>query len=230
MVVGGGSARHRLTLLRSALESRDFGPQCRLVSDAVQPVGDHLARPNGSGLLYEHEKRGMKSILGPVMLAQHPAANAEHHRPMPAHQSFERRLIARIDKRLQELRIAGVGPLARENTKLVKDATRAVVRHETPREQTERFYLLFRGGAGFHTRIFWHFFLTASPAPETASAAAAPAASSPVRAARSRSPAQVAGRGRQSPRRAFARLRHRAARLRSRRGSRPWSKSQGWGR
>ena len=49
-----------------------------------------------------------EGIFGQVVVAQHAPADAQHHRPMPANQRGERRLIAVYQKTLKKPTIAGV--------------------------------------------------------------------------------------------------------------------------
>src|SRR5205807_10372390 len=72
---------------------------------AVEPVGDHLSRPNGCGVAKQDKKRGLKSILGIVRTAQQSSAHAEHHRSVPAQKGFKGVFIALDDEVLEQLTI-----------------------------------------------------------------------------------------------------------------------------
>jgi hypothetical protein len=72
--------------------------QCRLVGDAVQPAADHLSRRNGSGLADEDKECGLEGVVGVVVVSQQPAAHAQDHRPMPAHQGFKGRFVPPFDE------------------------------------------------------------------------------------------------------------------------------------
>src|SRR5947199_4834674 len=80
----------------------------RAISDAVQPVADHAARPHIRRLTHQHEKRGLKRILGVLLVPEHTAADAKHHWPVPAYEGGERVLVAPREIMLQELPVRGV--------------------------------------------------------------------------------------------------------------------------
>jgi hypothetical protein len=103
-------------LLLAGPPSRRGGPRFQggAVGDAVQPVADPLALPDAGGLAGEDKKRGLKGVLSVVRVARHAAANAQHHRPMPAEQRLERRLVAPGDKAFQQLPVGQTGPVARQ--------------------------------------------------------------------------------------------------------------------
>jgi hypothetical protein len=71
-----------------------------------------LCNQRGS-LLREHDERGLKSILHVSRIRQCPAANAQHHEPVPLHQGRKRRLIASTEKLLQQLSVAPLGRIMR---------------------------------------------------------------------------------------------------------------------
>jgi hypothetical protein len=48
------------------------------VGDAVQPTRDGRLLPNGSALLHQHEK-GLEGVLGIGFVAEHMAADTQHH-------------------------------------------------------------------------------------------------------------------------------------------------------
>ena len=66
----------------------------RAQGDAVEPVGQEIAAIDGVGLANEHEERRLERILRGVYVGQHPAADAQYHRPMPLQQQGERRFLA----------------------------------------------------------------------------------------------------------------------------------------
>src|SRR5207244_11430712 len=51
---------------------------------AVQPVAQDSPPGEGSGLADEHHKGGLKGVLGVMNVVQNAAADAQHHRPVPA--------------------------------------------------------------------------------------------------------------------------------------------------
>jgi hypothetical protein len=52
-----------------------------------------------------HQKHRLEGVLGIVGVAQDATANAEHHGPMPRHQTLEGGRIAMVDEMGQELHI-----------------------------------------------------------------------------------------------------------------------------
>ena len=58
-----------------------------------------MAWTNRTGLSGQDKKRGLKGLLGIVMVRGDAAANAEHHRSVDLHQRRERRLIGASMKR-----------------------------------------------------------------------------------------------------------------------------------
>ena len=64
--------------------------QGRLVGDPVQPVPQPLPRDDGGRLAGQDEEGGLEGVLG-VVVAEHAAADAQHHRPVPADQRLRRR-------------------------------------------------------------------------------------------------------------------------------------------
>jgi hypothetical protein len=60
-------------------------PRCH----AVQPVAQKLRLPDRAGLPSEDQEDGLECILGVLIVAQHLAADAQNHRPVPANQRRE---------------------------------------------------------------------------------------------------------------------------------------------
>jgi hypothetical protein len=67
---------------------------------SVRPVGNHFPWPDRRSLAGENEENGLKSILGVMVIAEETAADAPHHRSMPADERLDRRLFMPGDKAL----------------------------------------------------------------------------------------------------------------------------------
>ena len=84
----------------------------------------------------QHQKRRLESILGILLVRQHPTANAKHHRAMPAHKGLERKLIAACRKTVRAVRtavrqIAASAP-ARRLEQMLNDPIHTIVGHRYP--------------------------------------------------------------------------------------------------
>ena len=108
-----GHGRH-LLLPRPPPGGRRSRLQRRLVGHAVEPVGDHLPRHDGSRLADEDEEGGLEGVLGVVVAVEDPAADAPDHRAVPLHQGGERRFLAAAEVALQQLPIGQARPLVHE--------------------------------------------------------------------------------------------------------------------
>jgi hypothetical protein len=74
--------------------------------NAKEPSAERPLKPDVCGPPHEHEKRGLKGILGIVRADQKAPADSENHRPVPLDQDREGHLRARIataDKPIQKL-------------------------------------------------------------------------------------------------------------------------------
>src|SRR5205823_14523145 len=97
--VAGGQRRERVG--GGGLDRGGAGPAGGLAAglggqpqgDGVQPAGDGIPPADGAGLPCQHQERGLKPVLGVVVVAQGAAASCPHHRPVPLHQDRERRLV-----------------------------------------------------------------------------------------------------------------------------------------
>src|SRR5262249_23462959 len=98
---------------------------------AVEPVADPLARPDGSGLAHEDEEGGLEGVLRVMSVTKQPAAHAQHHRPVPAHQRRERFLVAPDDEAVQELTVRKTAGVAQKSgpAQTPKDAAHQTRRH-----------------------------------------------------------------------------------------------------
>src|SRR5262245_35510906 len=81
----------------------------------VEPVGDHLARQDGSSLADEDEKGGLKCVLGVVVVAKETAAYSPDHRCMSPHQRSQCGLLAVAQVALQQLPVRQARPVAQED-------------------------------------------------------------------------------------------------------------------
>ena len=75
----------------------------------MQPTGQRVTPPDRSGELGQHQERGLKRVLGIVMISHDLIADPLDHGPMPLHRRSERRLIPSCHKELQQLRIGQPG-------------------------------------------------------------------------------------------------------------------------
>ena len=60
----------------------------------MEPSAERVvgSQPHCLGLSGEDEEDGLEGVVGRVPVARHPAADAQHHRPVAIHQGGERRL------------------------------------------------------------------------------------------------------------------------------------------
>jgi hypothetical protein len=96
--------------------SSDGGPareQRRLVSDAVEPVADHLARRDGSRLAQENHERGLERVFG-ILVLEEPAAHAPNHRAVTPHEGGKRHFVSMLDEPPQELSVGPFGSFSPE--------------------------------------------------------------------------------------------------------------------
>jgi hypothetical protein len=71
----------------------------------------------------EDEKGSLERILGIVVVTEDAAANAQHHRTMPAHERFKSRFFASANVALQQLSVAQARPIRQNggSAKLIDD-------------------------------------------------------------------------------------------------------------
>src|SRR5262249_51922659 len=92
-----------------------LGAERRAIRHTVKPAADLLRPSKRCGFADEDEKGGLKGIFSIGRIMQHAPADAEHHRPMPAHECGERRLIAMEQEPFEKLRIAEAAGIAGQN-------------------------------------------------------------------------------------------------------------------
>jgi len=73
----------------------------------MQPGRQAVGLVERPRLARQDEERLLKGVLGVLAVRQHALADAEHHRPVPAHQRGEGVLIPLIAKAFQQLAVAG---------------------------------------------------------------------------------------------------------------------------
>jgi hypothetical protein len=116
---------------------------CRdALGDAEKPARYGRTAPDRPGPACEHQKNGLKRIVGVVRIAQNTPADPENHRAVADHQLFKGRLgrlIAPQDKPVQELRIGQTTDRAdvEKPVHLLQRLVERAARH------------------GFHTPRFW---------------------------------------------------------------------------
>ncbi len=72
-----------------------FGPESasRTQRDHVKPTGHGLPLSEGARLPGQHQHGGLEGILRVIRIGQYPPADPQHHRPVPADQLLEGRLV-----------------------------------------------------------------------------------------------------------------------------------------
>jgi hypothetical protein len=70
---------------------------------------------DGSRFSDQDQKGGLKSILRILVMIEHSAAHAPHHRTMAPYQSGESRFVATLDKPSQELAITESRPIVQKD-------------------------------------------------------------------------------------------------------------------
>src|SRR5439155_16911784 len=69
-----------------------------------QPAGERR------GLAGQHQERRLERVVGVGFVAEPAAADAQHHRPVPADDGRERLLVAVAHEEVEELTVGAVGP------------------------------------------------------------------------------------------------------------------------
>jgi hypothetical protein len=60
----------------------------------MQPTAERAATAHAAGMPGQREERRLESVVGVGAVVQDPAADAEHERPVTAHQGRKGRLLA----------------------------------------------------------------------------------------------------------------------------------------
>jgi hypothetical protein len=84
------------------------------VGDAVQPVGDPLPRFDGRCFPGENQKGGLEGVLGVVVIAKEPEADAQDYGAMTSDEDFKGRFVLPPYKGLQQLPIRPPRPILRQ--------------------------------------------------------------------------------------------------------------------
>ena len=99
----------------------------------MEPVPDLAAGPDGRRLADEDEEGGLEGVLGVMGVAQDATADAQHHRPMPAHECLERILILPANESFQQLAVGApvrVCPVE-DGPKALDESAQLAFRHDT---------------------------------------------------------------------------------------------------
>ncbi len=72
----------------------------------MEPTGQSGLVSQGSSITGQHEKRGLESVLGVLLMPQHAAADVQHHRPVAANEGGEGDFIAAVGESVQQLFVA----------------------------------------------------------------------------------------------------------------------------
>ncbi len=75
----------------------------------VQPAREGITLPDRSGRPGQDKERGLKRVLGIVMIAQDGMTDSLDHRPVPFHQRRERQLVTPGDEHLKQVPVAHSG-------------------------------------------------------------------------------------------------------------------------
>ena len=78
------------------------GLACHSARNPIQPRGQGIRATDCGRLARQHEEDGLEGILGRVGIAEHPPADAQHHRAVPRHQRSEGILVAPCGEPAQE--------------------------------------------------------------------------------------------------------------------------------
>ena len=106
-----------------------------MLSHAIKPVADHIARHDCPGLAGEDQKSRLKSILGVLAVVQYPAAYRHDHGAVAFEQCCEGGFIAFFDEAAQKFPIRLATPVVEHDhpSQVIQDAVIGVVRHEISR-------------------------------------------------------------------------------------------------
>jgi hypothetical protein len=97
------------------------GLQGRLVSHAIEPVGQQLPGSNRRCLTDEDKEGGLEGVLGIVVVPENTAAHPPDHRPMPLHKGCESRLVTAADVVLQQLAIGQARTVPQDAAEVLHD-------------------------------------------------------------------------------------------------------------
>src|SRR5262249_22061240 len=89
----------------SELVGHGTGLQCSLISNAVQPIADHVLRDNRRRFAEQHQERGLECIFRVGLIAENTLADAKNHWAVPMKQRLDGRLVAPFDELAQQMPI-----------------------------------------------------------------------------------------------------------------------------
>ena len=119
----------------------------------VEPVAHQRPRDHRAGLAHQDQEGRLEGILGVGLVAEHAAADAQYHRPVPPHQGFEGRLVTLTDVALEQLGIEQARAVGQQgNSAQAVDSTFQESRRS--HGHLVRATLYFREGAGFIQDFF----------------------------------------------------------------------------
>src|SRR5262249_13651761 len=95
---------------------------CDPAGDATQPVPEPFGLSDRPGLACQHQKRGLESVLGVLLLTQYPPAHAHDQRTVSMHERRKGLLIPGARKAIEQIGVRhGVGVLERNLTSKVTE-------------------------------------------------------------------------------------------------------------
>jgi hypothetical protein len=85
-----------------------FGVQRGLMSDAVEPTGQHITWPYRAGLAKQHKKNGLERVLRILLTEKTPAGTPDHW-AMALDQGGEGSLVPAVEEVGQQFRVGQAG-------------------------------------------------------------------------------------------------------------------------
>ena len=126
---------------------RNLDPNCRTAGDLMEPRSQRVFYPKLAAAAHQNEKRRLEGVLGIVVVADDPKANAQHHRTMSLDQGGKGdlcRLPAPACKLLKELTIrqSGDNPHVEQRVKVAHDGLAPFVWHRSGPRWSAMVFLL----------------------------------------------------------------------------------------
>src|SRR5262249_29035990 len=130
---GFGHLRH-LLLSPPPLRSHGFRFHGGAESNAVQPVGESLPRPDGRCFASEDKKGRLKSVLGVVVVGDNTTKDAEAHGAVTTDRAFKGRFALLLDEGPQQSPILPPSPILPQHgsAKMPKHRVYLSSRHTCP--------------------------------------------------------------------------------------------------
>ena len=109
----------------------DLGPHRDAECNAVEPARERIARSDRCALSEQDHEDGLKRVVNVSRVSKRGETDADDHRPVPPHEQFECRLVARRQEPLQERTVAQVAdpPGAEERLEVLRDLAGGFERH-----------------------------------------------------------------------------------------------------